>query len=206
MGQPSLSIDDWCEIGGTVAGLDIMPRAGKLVAKPKREAMATLQRRQLAAVHPGETAPELIANPDVARGLEQSLIHAVIECLRAPPTRKSTIARRHHAVIMTRFWEALENHVGEAIYLPELCAEIGVAERTLRQCCQRYLGVGPMRYLHLRRMHLACRALRERAATSVIDIATRFGFCELGRFAVAYRTLFGGTPSQTLHRGARRAA
>jgi AraC-like DNA-binding protein len=62
--------------------------------------------------------------------------------------------------------------------------------------------MGPKRYLLLRRMHLARRALRNAApdATTVTDIATRFGFWQLGRFAVEYQSVFGESPSFTLHR------
>ena len=61
--------------------------------------------------------------------------------------------------------------------------------------------MGPKRFLMLRRMHLARRALREAAAdATVTDIATEFGFWELGRFAVEYKALFGESPSDTLHR------
>jgi AraC-like DNA-binding protein len=38
------------------------------------------------------------------------------------------------------------------------------------------------------------------ADTTVADIAHRWGFAHLGRFAAAYRARFGSTPSQTLHR------
>jgi transcriptional regulator GlxA family with amidase domain len=68
--------------------------------------------------------------------------------------------------------------------------------------CQEHLGMGPKRYLLLRRMHLARGALRHSApdAASVTDVATRFGFWQLGRFAVEYQSLFGESPSATLRR------
>jgi AraC-like DNA-binding protein len=51
-------------------------------------------------------------------------------------------------------------------------------------------------------MNLARRKLVRSvaAATTVTQIATDHGFWELGRFAVAYRSLFGESPSVTLAR------
>jgi AraC-like DNA-binding protein len=84
----------------------------------------------------------------------------------------------------------------------EICAAIGVTDRTLRLHCQEHLGMGPHRYLWLRRMHLARRALALADATTrtVTEIANDYGFGELGRFAVSYRKLFGESPSATLRR------
>ena len=86
--------------------------------------------------------------------------------------------------------------------MTELCTAAGVSYRTLRDCCQEHLGMSPKRYLWLRRMHLARRALRRADAetTTVTEIATNCGFWELGRFAVAYRSLFGESPSTALRR------
>lgn len=62
--------------------------------------------------------------------------------------------------------------------------------------------MAPKRYLLLRRMGLARRALRraDPDTTSVTTIGTRYGFWELGRFAVVYQALFDESPSATLSR------
>ena len=62
--------------------------------------------------------------------------------------------------------------------------------------------MGPIRYLWLRRMHMAHRALlcADPVSTTVTGIATEYGFWELGRFSVEHRELFGETPSASLHR------
>ncbi len=199
-GAMSLPVADMAEIGAAVAGRDLMPPRDEQIVTPSAPAMAKLQRLHAAAGQLAETAPEIIANPEAARGLEQALIEAMVDCIGEPDRRQDRAAHRRHTAIVQRFRAALEPSDGRAVYLPELCAAIGVSGRMLRLCCQEHLGMSPKRYLLLRRMHLARRALRDgaAAATTVTDIATQFGFWELGRFAVEYRSLFGESPSDTL--------
>ena len=104
----------------------------------------------------------------------------------------STGGRRHDAIV-ARFERFLEANPDRPLYLTEICAAIGVAERTLRASCEEHLGMGPIRYLTLRRMHLARRALlrADPSKSTVTRIVTDHGFWELGRFSVAYRMLFG---------------
>jgi len=126
----------------------------------------------------------------------------MVGCLTGGEARKNSLAQGQHAIVMRRFHRVVEENPEEPLYIPEICKTIGVSERTLRMCCQEHLATSPKRYLLLRRMGLVRRALRDTApyTTSVTAIGTRYGFWELGRFAVEYHALFGESPSATLHR------
>jgi AraC-like DNA-binding protein len=201
-GSISLPVALMAAFGPAVADVDLTPPKDPLIHTPPRSDMMKLQRLHAAAVRLAENAPEIIANPYAARGLEQELIEAMVGCLRHGDGSKNRLAQGQHAVVMRRFHRMVEEKIGEPIYIPEICKAIGVAERTLRMCCQEHLGMAPKRYLLLRRMHLVRRALHQADpnATSVTAIGTRYGFWELGRFAVEYQALFGESPSATLHR------
>jgi AraC-like DNA-binding protein len=201
-GAMSLPEEDMAAIGEAMAGLDLTPPRDAMLVTPQPSAMARLQRLHAAAGHLAEEAPEVILNADAARGLEQALVEAMISCLSEGHVGEERSALRHHATILRRFRRAVEENPDQALYIPELCKAIAVSDRTLRVCCQEQLGMSPKRYLLLRRMHLARRALRESSPgiATVTEIATQYGFWQLGRFAGEYRALFGETPSATLTR------
>ena len=198
----SLPVEELAPIAEAMAAVDFTPPRDTMLVMASPSAMARLKRLHAAAGDLAENAPEIIANPDAARGLEQELIEAMVGCLDQQERRANNLAQGQHAIVMRRFHRAVEEHVGEPLYIPEICRAIRVSERTLRMCCQEHLGMSPKRYLLLRRMGLARRALREAVpdATSVTAIGTRYGFWELGRFAVEYQALFGEPPSATLRR------
>ena len=170
------------------------------VLRPPRSAARRLLGHHSKICRLAETKHQLIAHPEVARALEQELIHALVNCLTVGDAGGNLKKRRHHTDIMVRFEDALAAHGGPHLSLPALCAEIGVPERTLRACCTEFLGMSPTRYHLLRRLNLARSALRraDPETTSVAEIARKHQFQELGRFAVVYRTVFGEMPSFTL--------
>jgi AraC-like DNA-binding protein len=201
-GSMSLPVEEMVA-AGAVAGCDLTPPKRHLIFAPTPFLITRLQRLHAVVGYLAIEAPQIIANPGAARGLEQTLTEALIDCLGQGEICEDRTAQRRHATILQRFRRVIEGNAGETIYMPELCAAIGVSTRTLRSVCQEQLGIGPKRYLLLRRMFLARKALRESTPgmTTVTEIATRFGFWDLGRFAVAYRSLFFETPSATLRRG-----
>ena len=148
------------------------------------------------------TVPEVLEVPEAARSLEQQLIHILVRCLTESVSTQMTGCGHRHDKIVSQFEEYLEAHPDRPLYLPEICAALSTSERSLRKACEEHLGMGPIRFLALRRMHLVRRALLRAfpSTTTVTRIAIDHSFWELGRFAVNYHSLFGETPSATLHR------
>jgi AraC-like DNA-binding protein len=171
-GAISLPVEDMASVGAAMAGCDLTPPKDALTITPPPAAMAKLQRLHAAAGLLAEDAPAVIAHSEAARGLEQALIEVMVGCLGGAEVREDSAAQRHHAMIMRRFRSAVGENPDQPLYIPELCTAIGVPGRTLRVCCQEQLGMSPKRYLLLRRMHLARRALRESSptATTVTEI------------------------------------
>lgn len=130
------------------------------------------------------------------------MFHAIVNCLATDETDDCLKTRHHHAVVMSRFEESLSKRIDQKLKMPALCAEIGVPERSLRNCCAKFLGVSPTRYLLLRRLNKVRSALRRAnpSIATVAEVARNHQFMELGRFAVTYRTTFGESPSVTLQR------
>lgn len=123
-------------------------------------------------------------------------------CLSRDADREDSAAVRRHAAIMRRFYQVIEKYLDQPFDMPQLAREVGTSERTLTACCQEHLGMGPKRFLILRRMNMMRRDLQRAAPgeTSVTEIATRYGFWQFGRLAVAYKAVFGESPSATLAR------
>ena len=180
----SLTPDALAAYGHAIAGRELTTPRETYIARPGPQLMARLRSLHAAACHLAKSNPEALACRATARSLEEDLIHAMVACLTAGQPAASGVRRVQRARVMSRFEDYLADRPCEPLYLSEICAAIGVSERTLRDCCHDHLGMGPHRYLWLRRMHLARHALRDAdpARTSVTEVATAHGFWELGRF------------------------
>ncbi len=146
---------------------------------------------------------EVSASAEVARGLEQELMYALIECLTSGDMDDGGPVSLRTRKVAVDFEKLLESEVVSGladVRLTKICAALGISDRLLRSSCSRQLGMGPARYVWLHRMHEAHRAL-SRTGSEIVHVsvvAGRAGFLHLGRFASAYRQLFGSLPSATL--------
>lgn len=94
----------------------------------------------------------------------------------------------------------LEAHADQPITVTELARNVGVGVRALQLGFQESLGTTPMRHLKVIRLQRVRRDLlrADSQEVGVTEIAQRWGFMHVGRFAGEYRAMFGESPSSAL--------
>ncbi|WP_433292190.1 AraC family transcriptional regulator [Actinoplanes sp. CA-030573] len=82
----------------------------------------------------------------------------------------------------------------------DLASIAGVGVRVLQESFRQHVGISPLAYLRRLRLDEVHNELSRSDPwqVSVSEVAYRWGFTHLGRFAGAYRARFGVAPSQTL--------
>lgn len=112
---------------------------------------------------------------------------------QGPPARSRTVKR----VV-----DAIDQAPEKPWALSDLAELAGVSGRRLQQGFREQMGMSPMVYLRVVRLERVHQDLVD-GTGSVTDVAFRWGFTHLGRFAEGYRERFGQAPSETLrsHRG-----
>jgi AraC-like DNA-binding protein len=201
-GLISLAPNDLADLSQTLTHAVLpQPRVTKILRPPSR-VFADLMRLHAQACRLAESKPDIIVHHEVARALEHDLLYTLVNCLTVHEAHRDAEARGRHAKIMARFEEVLGSPVGVPRSMPEIAAAVGVLEQTLRRCSKKFLGMSPTQYVRLRRLNLVRAALRraDPATASIGAIAQQYGITELGRFSVAYRAIFGESPSTTLRR------
>ncbi|GIF25838.1 AraC family transcriptional regulator [Paractinoplanes tereljensis] len=82
----------------------------------------------------------------------------------------------------------------------DLASSAGVGVRVLQEAFRQHVGMSPLAYLRRVRLDGVHAELSRSDAwqVNVSEVAYRWGFTHLGRFAGAYRDRYGVSPSQTL--------
>lgn len=147
----------------------------------------------------------LIRRPAVTADLERVLLRGLLLC--QPHTYSTQLAagvarrdRPPHVVAALTEMHAAPEH---AFTVESLASDVNVSPRQLQAGFREHLETSPMRYLR----HLRLRRVREELSEwdpavrpNIADVAHRWGFTHLGRFAREYRQQYGELPSQTLRR------
>jgi len=132
----------------------------------------------------------------------RKLMESVREALWGQPVPTTQAGRQSipRRQVVRAVMDTIAQRDGEYLTVADLATAAGVSERTLRAVFQEYFGMGPVQYLKLRTLNLIRKELKtaDPSATTVTQVATRFGVWELGRLARDYQGLFGERPSETL--------
>ncbi|PZE38551.1 hypothetical protein DEJ25_11245 [Curtobacterium sp. MCPF17_011] len=105
-------------------------------------------------------------------------------------------------VRVRRAVEFIHEHAGEPLSVADIARAADLSVRGLQESFQRILDRTPMTYLReVRLRHVHADLLHaDPIATSVADVASRWGFAHMGRFSNAYLQRFGEYPRVTLRR------
>lgn len=201
-GSISLAREDLRCASKTLCGRELDASALACLVRPNPDQMARLRYLHQQLGRLAEESMESLSHAEVVRAIENEIIRVLVRCLDQNSPVATTYAGRSHAKIIRRLEGFLAENVLQPLYLAEICAATGASESSLRACCHEHLGMGPVRYLWLRRMHLVQRTLllATPETSTVTQIAMDHGFWELGRFSTQYRSFFGEPASATLQR------
>lgn len=140
--------------------------------------------------------------PRITRQLADQALNAVLlglEHNHSDEIRRG--ARSNRTASVDTAIELIEAETCATHSIPELARHCGVTARALELSFRKALDVTPHAFLQQTRLEKAHRELQAADAcdgVTVAQIAARWGFWHLGRFAARYRTRYGMTPSEAL--------
>ncbi|MFW0796012.1 AraC family transcriptional regulator [Gordonia sp. CPCC 205515] len=141
------------------------------------------------------TDDPLLANPLVAEQLAGSLTDAFL-LAALPDDPADRLAPRPR--IITRVLDALRADPARAWTAADMADVAGVSVRRLQEGFKEYVGRSPRECLVEIRLAKVHDELVAGTATSVTDVALKWGFTHSGRFAAAFRHKYGTPPSHVL--------
>ena len=117
--------------------------------------------------------------------------------------REGTASRERGYELIAKAEEVVDGRgLDEVLLIPDVAESLRVSERTLQRVFRAWVGVGPLRYFTLRRMHVFRRRLLggRRGRGAIGEAAAATGFTHAGRLSRDYKALFGESPRETLRR------
>jgi AraC-like DNA-binding protein len=187
-------------------GVELAPRDVGVIAISDAE-RATLRATvaEVGHVIGPDRDPDHRVTPRELEWAQEELLGAFAHALatrpaHAAPAPKTSAADRLRLV--RRVEAYFESHLSDPLRVDALCAAVGTNLHTLERAFLDVHGVSPKKFLTLHRLARARKDLMQRGsrAGSVTEIAMKWGFFHLGRFAADYKAVFHESPSETLGR------
>ncbi len=147
----------------------------------------------------GMRHPWMLQDPAAAERMEEEVLGAYLDAVVPEPwqravTPRPELARRAEAYI--------RRSLRDPTRIDDICSAVTASTRALHNAFKQVYGIPPKSYQKALRLAEVRRELREgRKETSVSTTAVKWGFYQLGYFAMDYRRMFGERPSETLQAG-----
>jgi len=150
------------------------------------------------------TNPAAAQSPLVAGSVAQYLAASMLGCFPNTALLEPTIEDRHDStpVLLRRAISFIDDNAANDISLVDIAQAVYISPRALQYMFRKHRDCTPTEYLRRARLHHAHLDLvaGNRRDTTVGQVAARWGFGHLGRFAIAYRQQYGESAHQTLRR------
>lgn len=184
-------------------GGDVLPpaMAGTGEALRNQELAREIRGFLLSVMESIAASPNLLNYAAVRDGLKEGVLNTVISVIgNVPPENTAPRTSKGRQALIVKAIDYMRSRIGEPIPITDLCAALCVSQRTLQYCFEEVLQTNPVAYLKALRLNGVRKELKQGRAGEVViqDIAARWGFWHLSRFAQEYRQMFGELPSETL--------
>ena len=135
----------------------------------------------------------------MVRFLVRLMAHALVS---ARPPRHAKAGFNRPRQLIQRAEDYVTNLTNQPLRISQLCRELNVSERTLREAFYKAIDTSPLSYLKTQRLNRAYRVLRDSVPGKVLikQVAITNGFKHLGHFSRDDQQLFGELPNETLRR------
>ncbi len=147
--------------------------------------------------------PEAAANPLLVGSAQRLLAATALHGYGLEPPETADVRRDATPASVRRAVAFIEAGPDLDLSVADIARAGRVSVRTLQLAFRRHLNTTPMRYLRRVRLDLArtdLHAAHPADGTTVTDVARRWGYADLSRFAADYRTVYGEHPHVTLRR------
>jgi AraC-like DNA-binding protein len=148
------------------------------------------------------TSPKSFSGQKVQNNLCEELIDQIIDVMSYGEYRRISTPFRNRASMMKKIESWVVDADYENLSVNKICHNLDINERTLRRIFQDWYGVSPKNFLLANRLHGARKELcqLDKTKVKIVDVANRWGFWHMGKFANYYYRQFAELPSETLRR------
>ncbi len=192
-------------------GADVLHRVAALHApmsqqirflntRPRSRAGIRAWHRALDYATASLAAADTAQQPLIVATLAPLLAGALLECYPSNVTDQDLVNNPAMPEVLKDAVSFIHCNAAGDIGVNDVATAVHLTPRAVQYLFRRQLDTTPTEYMRRVRLHRAHQELvaGSRSATTVTEIAQRWGFAHTGRFAVLYRHTYGQSPHTTL--------